>query len=106
MENVEGTTVAPLSQAVQGLCRDMAAPVLVPPDLNRLRAERHLLQRLGRQAAGLDTAGQDNGNPTESSLSESGTLNARARSPEHPAKQATGLCSVPKGRVQTRAYEV
>lgn len=91
MEDVEGTITAPLSQALQGLCWDMAAPVLVPPDLNPLTAERHLLQHLRRRAVGLDTAGQDNGNPTESSPSQSGTLNARADSREHPAKQATGL---------------
>lgn len=105
MDNVEGTTAAPLSQALQGLCWDMAVPVLVPPDLNPLIAERQLLQYLGRQAVGLDTAGQDNRNPTDSSLSESGTLNARDRSREHPAEQATGLYSVPRGRVQMRAYK-
>ena len=105
MEDVKRTTAAPLSQALQGLCRDMDVPVLVPPDLNPLIAERWLLQHRGRRAVGLDMAGQDSGNP-ESSLSESGTLNARAGSREHPAKQATGLYSVPKGCVQMRAYEV
>lgn len=90
----------------QGLCRDIDAPALVPPDLNPLTAKRRLLQHLRRQAVGLDTTGQHNGNPTECSLSESGTLNARARSREHPAKQATGLYSVPKGCVQMRACEV
>lgn len=50
----------------------MAVPVLVPPDLNPLRAERWLLQHLRRRAVESDTAGQDNGTPTESSLSEAG----------------------------------
>lgn len=61
-----------LSQAFERLCRDMAVPVLVPPDLNPLRAERWLLQHLRRRAVESDTAGQDNGTPTESSLSEAG----------------------------------
>lgn len=80
MEDVKRTTRALLSQALQWLYWDIALPVLVPPHLNPLIAERQLLQHLRRQVVGLDTAGQDNRIPTESSLSESHTLNARARS--------------------------
>lgn len=105
MEDGQRTALVPLSQALQGLCRDTATPVLVPPDLNPLIAESQLLHHLGRQAVRLDRAGQDNRNPTESSLSASGTLNARARSREHPAKHATGLYSELRGRAQTKAYE-